>query len=264
MPSALVATAVAFLALVAGATWQVATVLAVGMLAFQVSIGALNDLVDLERDRRTRPHKPIPAGQISKPSAGLVVVAGGTIGLLVSISFGPAVALVGLVGVGAGYAYDVAPRREIAGPLAFAVALPALLAWTWLAAASMLPPGWPVLLPLAAMAGPAVHLANSMADLATDRRSGATSLATRLGRRRSNVALLTLDIAIWTLAWLSLSWFGPISIAALLTMLVATTLAATGAALSLLPRTAANTVGWMLGAVALALLAVTWGATAGS
>lgn len=236
--------------------------LALGMFGFQASIGALNDLVDLERDRLTRPRKPIPSGHVSTRAARTAVLLGGAAGVAVSASFGPTVLIAGLIGAGAGYGYDLAPRRAIAGPLAFAIALPALLAWTWLAAAGSLPPGWPMLLPLAALAGPTVHLANSMADLDDDVRSGATSLATRLGRRRSRIVLLVLDGAVWTLAWLSLAILAPLSIVVLAVMIIGTTVAGAGALLSVSPRMASSSAGWMLGAVALAVLAVTWAATA--
>lgn len=264
VPSLLVALAVAALALVAAASVASAAALAVGMLGFQVSIGALNDIADLERDRIGRPDKPLPAGVVSVRAAWAVVIIGAAGGLIVSASFGPAVLLVGLVGAGSGYAYDVAARRVGLGWLAFALALPALLVWVWLAAAGTLPPQAQLLLPLAALAGPAVHLANSMADAPVDRRSGAASLATRLGPRRSRVVLLGLDALIWTLAWLSLALEGPLSTETLLGLSVATGMAAAGAVLSVWPRTAASDAGWTLAAAALALLAVTWVATLGA
>lgn len=243
---------------VAGAPLAVVLLLALGMFGFQASIGAVNDLVDAERDRVVQPHKPIPAGDISVRGARLVALAGALVGLAISAWAGSAVLVVAVIGLGSGYAYDLVARRVGLGWLAFAVALPALLAWAWLAAAGELPPGWVVLLPLAALAGPAVHLANSMADLDTDRHMGAASLATRLGRRRSRQLLLGLDAVIWILAWLSLVWLGTISATDLVVMSLATVLAAVGAGLSVWPRTASSDLGWLLAAMALAIMAVLW------
>ncbi len=200
--------------MVAGAPrWEVFW-LAVGMFGFQVSIGALNDIVDAERDRKVQPAKPIAAGIVSERAALAIVLAGALAGLGVSAGFGLPVLLVGVVGLGCGYAYDLLARRVGLGWLTFAVALPALLVWTWLAAAGTLPPGWPALLPLAALAGPTVHLANGMADADHDRRSGAMSLATRLGPRRARVTLVVLTVVIWTLAPLGLVLLGAASVAA--------------------------------------------------
>lgn len=263
LPSALVAAAAAALAAVAGAPASEIILLALGMLGFQVSIGALNDLVDVERDRLDRSDKPIPAGIVSRRSAAVAAVAGASLGLAVSAWFGPTVLAVGIIGLGCGYAYDLAARRTGLGWIAFAVALPALLVWTWLAAAGTLPPGWEVLLPLAALAGPAVHLANSMADVDADRRSGAASLATRLGPRRSRIALVAISAVIWILAALGLLLLGTVSPAAWLTLSAAMVLAATGVLLSTWQRTATSAAGWMLGALALAVLAVAWVASVG-
>lgn len=261
LPSALVATVVAALAAVAGAAISDILLLAVGMFGFQVSIGALNDLVDADRDRLTQPDKPIPAGIVSVRAAMVITVIGGVTGLGISAWYGPAVLVVGLVGLGCGYAYDVAARRNGLGWLAFAVALPALLVWAWLAAAGTLPPTWQVLLPLAVLAGPTVHLANSMSDVDADRRSGAMSLATRLGPRRSRIVLVVLSLVIWILAPLGLVLQGTVAPAAWLALAGATVLAATGVLLSTWQRTASSAAGWMLGALALAILAVTWVAT---
>ena len=99
-------------------------------------------------------------------------------------------------------------RRVGLGWLCFAAALPLLLAWTWLAAAGTLPPGWPFLLPLAALAGPALHLANSLVDVGVDVRTGRPSLATRLGPRSAKVALAILMATILVLAWATLASVG--------------------------------------------------------
>lgn len=258
VPSSLAAVAAGGLAAVAGAEPRAVLLLVSGMFGFQASIGALNDVIDAERDGSVRSDKPIPAGLVSVRTALTIAVAGAAIGLVVSASFGWPVLLVGIVGLLSGYAYDLVARSTGWGWLAFAVALPALVAWAWLAAVATLPPGWEVLLPLAALAGPAVHLANSMADAPSDQETGATSLAIRLGTRRSRIALLGLDVMIWALGWLTLLLLGAFSVGVLLAMVAATALAAVGALLSVNPRTASSDLGWTLGAVALAILAVLW------
>ncbi len=255
------AVAAAVLAAVAGADRSVSLLLAAGMFGFQVSIGALNDLLDAERDRLAQPDKPIPAGAISRRTVAAIAVIGGAVGLLVSASFGWAVLAAGAVGAGCGYAYDLVARRAGLAWLTFAIALPSLLAWVWLAAAGTLPPHAELLLPLAALAGPAVHLANSMADADTDRESGTISLAIRLGRQRSGRVLLGLDLAVWALAWLGLALLGPLSTGVLVATSLATAMAVSGALFSIAPRTAASDLGWTLAAAALAMLAVIWVAT---
>jgi 4-hydroxybenzoate polyprenyltransferase len=263
LPSALVSTAVAALATVAGAPRSEVVWLAVGMFGFQVSIGALNDIVDAERDRLVQPAKPIPAGIVSRRLAMVVVIVGAAAGVAISAWFGWPVLLVGLVGLGCGYAYDLVARRAGFGWLAFAIALPTLLVWAWLAAAGTLPPGWEWLLPLAALAGPALHLANSMADADADLGTDAVSLATRLGPRRARTTLVTLHVLIWTLAVLGLAMLGSASVGAWSALLVAMALSVAGVVLSVAPRTATSDLGWTLGAAALAVLAVVWAVAVG-
>ena len=70
-PSALNATLVFALVLVAGGAMAAALVLGLAMLGLQFSIGAANDWFDVELDALTKPAKPIPAGRVCAPSSAL-------------------------------------------------------------------------------------------------------------------------------------------------------------------------------------------------
>lgn len=258
VPSALNAVLVAILALVAGAGPSVAAVLALAMLGFQFSIGALNDVVDVEADRPWKPHKPIPAGLVPVELGVAVVVLGAVIGLGTSATFGLDVLVVGAAGFVSGVAYDVVMRSRGLGWLCFAAALPLMLVWTWLAAAGTLPPGWPFLLPLAALAGPALHLANSLVDLDSDARSGRPSLATRLGAHGARSVLALLETTIVVLAWTTIVSVGAASGRILIMAALATATAALGVAFSWQEPTRAREAGWLLQAVALATMAAAW------
>ena len=258
VPSVLNAVLVAILALIAGAGPSVAGTLALAMLGFQFSIGALNDVVDVEVDRPWKPHKPIPAGLVPLELGAAVVVLGAVIGLGISATFGLDVLVVGAAGYVSGVAYDVAMRSRGLGWLCFAAALPLMLVWSWLAAAGTLPPGWPFLLPLAALAGPALHLANSLVDLESDARSGRPSLATRLGPRGARSVLALLETTIVVLAWTTIVSIGAASGGILIMAAVATVVAALGVAFSWQEPTRARETGWLLQAVALATMAAAW------
>jgi len=257
VPSLLDALLVAALALVAGATLSVAGVLAFAMLGFQFSIGSLNDLVDADADRRAGRTKPIPGGVVSRQAAGAVAVAGGAVGLLVSAWFGPEVLLLAALGYGCGIAYDVSLRRRGLGWLCFSIALPTLFAWVWLAVPGGLPQGWPLLMLLAALAGPAIHLANSLADLDLDRTAGAPSLAHRLGVDRARRVLLLLMVLIYACAWVLLWLAGPTA-PALALGLVASVLGGLGVAASWARSRPLRQAGWVAQASSLALFALAW------
>jgi 4-hydroxybenzoate polyprenyltransferase len=258
VPSALNAVLVAALASVAGAGLTTALLLALAMLGFQLSIGALNDIVDAEADAERVPPKPIPAGLVPVPVAASVVVAGAATGLIISASFSPAVLLLGALGYLSGVAYDLVMRRRGLGWLCLAAALPLLLAWTWVAAAQILPPGWPFLLSMAALSGPALHLANSLVDVDEDRRAGRHSLATRWGPARARSILAVLMTAVLVLAWTTLLLTPPISSITLVVGTGATVAAATGVSLSWSEQARWREAGWLLQAVALAGMAVAW------
>ena len=258
VPSALNAVLVAMLALIAGGERPVAGSLAVAMLGFQFSIGALNDVADVEADRPWKPRKPIPAGLVPVEWAITIVVLGALVGLGISASFGVVVLILGAAGYASGVAYDVALRRVGLGWLCFAAAIPLMLSWTWLAAAGTLPPAWPLLLPLAALAGPALHLANSLVDVDSDAQTDRTSLATWLGPHGAKVALAILMATILVLAWATVAAVGAASSLALAAAVVATISTAFGVALSWQEDRRAREAGWLLQAVGLATVAAAW------
>jgi 4-hydroxybenzoate polyprenyltransferase len=258
LPCAINALLVTALAMVAGAPGSVAVVLGSAMLAFQASIGAVNDVSDADRDRIAKPWKPIPAGRVSARTATLLAVVSGCLGLVISAAFGPMVLILGAVGLACGLAYDIVLGQRGLGWICYMVAFPTLLAWTWLAAAGELPPGWPLLLPLAALAGPAIHLANSLVDVEMDASVGATSLATRLGRRRALLALTWLTTLVWVLAWAVLLSLGSVPREAGLAAVGASLMAGVGLAASWQRSGAIRQAGWLLQAVALAILALAW------
>jgi 4-hydroxybenzoate polyprenyltransferase len=262
LPSALNTALVVAIATVAGAPPVEAGLLGLAMLGFQASIGALNDVVDADHDRRSKLMKPIAVGAIGRRGAIIVALAGAAVGLIVSAGFGLPVLILGAAGLGCGLAYDLVMRQRGLGWLCFAGAFPLLLAWTWVGAAGSLPPGWPMLLPLAALAGPTIHLANSLVDLEADAQAGVTSLATRLGGERAPFALAIATTVIYVLAWAILIWLAAPPTAALLTAAAATLCAGLGVSLSWRSAARAREQGWLLQATGLALLAVAWVAAA--
>ena len=258
VPSAHNAVLVAVLALIAGGERSVAAVLALAMLGFQFSIGALNDVVDVEADRLARPRKPFPAGLVPMEIAIALVVLGGVVGLGISASFGVVVLALGAAGYASGVAYDIVMRRVGLGWLCLAAAIPLMFAWTWLAAAGTLPPGWPFLLLLAALAGPALHLANSLVDVDSDARAQRSSLATQLEPRRARVVLALLMAVILVLAWATLASGGAASTLALGAGIVATATTALGVVLSWQESPRSREAGWLLQAAGLATMAAAW------
>jgi 4-hydroxybenzoate polyprenyltransferase len=254
-PTVLVSLATVALALIAGGNPPTVALLGVGMLGFQASIGATNDLADRVTDEARGAGKPLPAGQIGVRAAAAVAVIGAVLGLASSALVGPGALLLGTAGLACGISYDLWLRPRGLAVLAYALALPLLLGYAWFGAAGVPPPGGAGLLLLAALIGPGLHIANALVDVDLDAVDEPRGLAVRLGRRRG-VSLLAAVVATTQLiAWLL--WAGTHRpIGSVLLMASSGVLAVAGVVLSADRRRGSRSMGWTCQAVATALLGV--------
>lgn len=229
------------------------------MAGFQVSIGAVNDLADHAVDAVAKPWKPLPAGRLSSAAARGIALAGVLLGGTLSALAGFVPLLVGLAGWSLGGAYDLWLKRRGWGWLAFSLALPLVPVFAWSGAGAGLPPRLGVLIPLGALAGLQLSLANELADLDADQAADGRGLAVRLGRRRAATTMLAAAFGVSAVAWLTL----PGTSMTTLTLLAgATVLNISGAATSAVGAARGRWLGWGLQACAVALLALAWIAAA--
>ena len=170
------------LARLAGATADRAILLGVAMFCLQASIGTVNDLVDVSRDRDLKPGKPLPRGVVSIEAARLVAAIGLLAGLGLSLAAGPVTLAVAGLGVAIGYAYDLRLKASPWSWLSFALGLPLLPVYAWLGATGGIPPAFLVLVPTAVAGGAALALANELADDERDRAAGIRTTVGLLGR----------------------------------------------------------------------------------
>jgi 4-hydroxybenzoate polyprenyltransferase len=155
------------------------------MFTLQASIGSLNDLADIERDRGRKPGKPLPRKLISLSMARIAFAASLAAGLVLSLAAGSAVLVVALAGLAAGYAYDLRLKASRWSWLPFAVGIPLLPVFAWLGATGAIPAAFLALIPLAILAGAALALANELADDERDREAGVETSVGVLGQVRA-------------------------------------------------------------------------------
>ena len=225
------------------------------MTALQASIGALNDLHDAPEDAGRKPGKPIPAGLVSVPVAGAVIVAAAAIGIALAIGVDGRIAVLAVVVLLIGYGYDLVAKGTAWSWLPFAVGIPILPVYGWLAARGALDPAFAILVPAAVAAGAALAIANSLVDVDRDRAAGRTSVAAELGTARAvrvEVALLV-AVAVAAVGSAAISGTGPAAVG----------VAAVGAippiaALAAAVRPDRREPAWRVEAVAIAVLAVAW------
>lgn len=184
-PSLLCASATAAIAALAGADLPAVARLFVAMLSIQVSIGALNDLVDAPLDASRKARKPIPSGHVTRRTAGLIAALGAGIGISLSAVSGPATGLAAAAGLGLGFAYDIRLSRTALSWLPLSLALPLLPIHAWLGATTTIPDGLLALVPAGVLGGAGLALANGLADIERDMSAGRATIAVRLGARRA-------------------------------------------------------------------------------
>ena len=188
------------MAALAGADPGTALRLGASMLALQVSIGALNDLVDAPIDASQKLGKPLPRGLVSRRAALVVAVAGLVAGLVLSAPSGPGTVAVAAAGASLGYAYDLRLSRTTLSWLPLALALPLLPIHAWLGATGSIPPGLVTLVPAGVLAGAALALANGLVDLERDALVARRTIAVDLGPARTWVIHAGLFVVVAALA----------------------------------------------------------------
>ncbi len=151
------------------------------MLCAQAAIGAVNDIFDRGLDTATKPWKPIPSGAISLQAATGLAVAAIAAAVVLAATLGTAGFALAMTGLACGLAYDVRLKRTLMSALPFMVAIPVLPLWVWATLGVWDDVLW-WLLPLGALIGLALHLANTLPDIDADARHGVRGLAHHLGR----------------------------------------------------------------------------------
>lgn len=157
-----------------------AAVAAASVFLISAAVGSMNDFLDVDLDRQTKPTKPIARGDISRPATLILSLGAAALGGLLSLSLGPWVMLTALLVLASGLTYDFWLKGTIWSWIPYGIGIPALPVWGFLAAGTFTP----ILLasfPLGALVALAIHLANTIPDIAGDTEYGIKGLAHRLG-----------------------------------------------------------------------------------
>jgi 4-hydroxybenzoate polyprenyltransferase len=239
--------------LVAGATASDAALAGGAMLLLQFGIGAANDVIDAPRDS-SKPGKPIPTGLVSRHAGVTIAVTAFAGGLGIAAAVDPRLATLAVVVIAIGLAYDVAFKGTAWSWLPFAVGIPVLPTFGWLASARPLPAAFGVLVPAAIAAGAALAIGNALTDVERDRATGVSSVATRLGAPRASLVEVLLFAAVALAAVGSTLDRGPVAGAIGIVAAVPVV-----AAVAVRGRTAsARERAWEIQSVATGVLGIAW------
>jgi 4-hydroxybenzoate polyprenyltransferase len=175
--------------------WLVVLV-ALTVVAGQLSIGLANDWIDADRDRAVgRSDKPVARGLIAVGTVRAAAYATAAIALVLSLFLGPVAAVAHLVLVAAGWAYDAGLKRSVWSVAPFVVAFGLLPV---VAVAAGPEEQWPAWWAIAtgAVFGIAIHCTNVLPDLVDDAATGVRGFPHRLGLRGAGiVAFASLVVA---------------------------------------------------------------------
>jgi 4-hydroxybenzoate polyprenyltransferase len=164
------------------------------VLLTQMGISAWNDYWDRDLDAETKPWRPVPAGLVSPRAARLTGELLFAAGLLLSAPLGQLALGLCALGTGAGFAYSSWFKRTAWSWLPFWIGFPTLALW----ACATVERWEPRLLAVYLLGLPlvlAIHLADTLPDLAGDAGQGVRGLAHRLGPVATRAAIGRLAVA---------------------------------------------------------------------
>ncbi len=210
--------------------WGVIALVVAAHVAMQLSIAVLNDYCDRRLDTLGKKHKSIPLGLVRPREAlwfGLLMI---VVMVLLLLPLNPLALLVSCLYLALGQGYNLGLKSTPLSGVVFALAIPLIPLYAFLGVGHVLPVIlW--LVPVAALLGIALNLANALADIEEDATNGARTLAVVLGAQGVYIACpLLIFFNMLLIGTLTLAHVVPAQ-----TQLVLSTLLVTGvAALSLL------------------------------
>jgi 4-hydroxybenzoate polyprenyltransferase len=167
--------------------WGTILLLLAGQAAMQFSIGILNDYCDRQLDAASGKNKPIVLGLVRPHEAllaGLLMIVVMFVILLPLSLFALLAALGYLV---LGQLYNLGLKSTPASGILFALAMP-LIPFYAFAGVGRIPSMVIWFLPIGAVLGVALNLANALPDVEEDAAGHARTLAVTLGVKRSSIA----------------------------------------------------------------------------
>jgi 4-hydroxybenzoate polyprenyltransferase len=257
LPSLLVALVVAVVAVAAGAGPTRVALLALAMLALQLSIGATNDWADAARDAVNQPAKPIPSGAVGRDDARLIAILAALLGLSLAALAGPLPAILAAAGLCVGLAYDLRLKGSRWSWLPYAIGIPLLPVFAWAGATGGLPVAFLLIAPLAVLAGTSLAVANALGDVDEDRLAGVVTVATALGPRRAHRLVAGLVVVVVVGAFVTAAALGATP-GWLVVQVLASGVAVAGAAGGALGPGMVGRHAWEVQAIGLAIVAAAW------
>ena len=167
--------------------WKTFVLVVLAHALMQLAIAILNDYSDRRQDALSKKLKPIPLGLIRPGEALLLGVLCVGLMLIVLLFLPPLALLISLLYLAFGLAYNFGLKGTPFSGIVFALAIPLIPLYAFVGMGRIIPfVFW--LVPVAALLGIALNLANSLPDIEDDAAQGVRTLAVTLGLRASVLA----------------------------------------------------------------------------
>ncbi|QBD79480.1 hypothetical protein EPA93_27270 [Ktedonosporobacter rubrisoli] len=160
--------------------WSRMALLIAAHTAMQLAIAILNDYCDREQDKGSKKPKPIPLGLIHAHEALILGILFIALMLLLLWPLNGMALLISLLYLALGLSYNLGLKATPLSGIVFALFIPLIPIYAF-AGMDHLPLWLLWLIPVAAVLGITLNLANSLPDLEEDRQQGVHTLAVALG-----------------------------------------------------------------------------------
>ena len=190
--------ALTVVAALSGRPLRECALVAATVLAGQLTIGWMDDLVDRRRDRQVaRQDKPVAMGWIDPGTVAFAIAVATLAVIPLSVANGTQAGIAHLAAVAAAWLYHLWFKRSWLSWLPYAVSfglLPAFLSYGGLGGGMHGAPPTIEMTVLAAMFGVGVHFLNALPDLVEDKETGVRHLPLRIALRIGAPRLLWISV----------------------------------------------------------------------
>lgn len=172
-------------------SWSTFTLVITAHLAMQLSIAFLNDYCDRQRDVLSKKHKPIVHGLVRPQEALIAGILLIFIMLVLLLPLNPLALVISLLYLACMQGYNLGLKVTPLSGIVFALAIPLIPVYAFVGMGHFVPfLFW--LVPVGALIGMALNLANALPDIEEDAASQARTLAIVLGVQGSFIACFLL------------------------------------------------------------------------
>jgi 4-hydroxybenzoate polyprenyltransferase len=160
--------------------WSTIALVIVAHTAMLLAISIFNDYCDRQRDIRSKKRKPIPLGLVRPQEALIAVILLMIVMVILLLPLPPLALLISLVCLAVGQGYNLGLKSTPLSGVVFALGIPLVPLYAF-AGVGHITPFVLWLVPIGALLGVALNLANSLPDIAEDTLNRARTLAVVLG-----------------------------------------------------------------------------------